>query len=130
MAINGNAILIKMNGTAIAATKSCEVQTDTEFIEISDPDDGEWVHVLKGRRKWSLTVNYLLGTESDFTKVLLNGSSCSIIFTDRSGNVLLTGSAYVGTVRHTATIGNLAQGSFQFVGNGELAEPEPEPSQE
>ena len=125
MAINGNLIIVKIDGTAVAGSRSCEVQTDSELIEISSPNDGLWSHYLVGRKKWSLAVSYLLGTTSDFDKLLLTGTACSISFTDRSGNVLLEGDALIGTVKNTATRGNLAQGSFQFIGNGVLAAPTP-----
>ena len=35
--IKGNDLLISLNGTAIAAAKSCDIQTGCELKEISSP---------------------------------------------------------------------------------------------
>ena len=111
-----------MNGQAIAGTKSDEIQVDSETIEIASATDQDWVHVLAGRKSWSLNVGWLVMANQDVRKVLLAGSVVTIKIkgrgeSDASG---LQGSAILKTVKVTATRGNLAQGSFAFIGNGPL----------
>ena len=122
MAIQGNNIIVLMNGTAIAGTKSDELQVDCETIEIASATDQGWTHYISGRKSWSLTVGWLVLANTDVRKALLVGSSVTIKFkgrnaTDANG---LQGSAIIKTCKITAIRGNLAQGSFSFVGNGPL----------
>ena len=123
MATLGNNILVLMGGTAIAGTKSNEIQVDCETIEIASSTDQEWTHHLAGRKSWSLTVSWLLLANTDVRKALQVGSSVTIKFkgrgaTDANG---LSGSAIIRTCKISAVKGNIATGSFQFVGNGALS---------
>ena len=123
MAINGNNIIVLSGGTAIAGTKSDELQVECETIEIASSTDQGWTHHLAGRKSWSLTVGWLLLATTDVRKALTVGSTVTIKFkgrndTDANG---LSGSAIIRTCKITAVKGNLAQGSFQFVGTGPLS---------
>ena len=122
MAIQGNNIIVLMGGTAIAGTKSDELKVDCKTIEIASASDQGWVHYLAGRKSWSLNVGWLLLANTDVRKALQVGTSVTIKFkgrgaTDASG---LSGSAIIKTCKITAVRGNIAQGSFSFVGNGPL----------
>jgi predicted secreted protein len=122
MAINGNNIIVLMDGNAIAGTKSDELQVDCETIEIASSTDQGWSHYISGRKSWSLTVSWLVLANTDVRKALLVGSSVTIKIkgrgdTDANG---LSGSATISTCKITAIRGNLATGSFVFVGNGQL----------
>lgn len=122
MAVLGNNIIVFMNGQAIAGTKSDEIQVDSETIEIASATDQEWVHLIAGRKSWSLTVGWLVLANQDVRKVLLVGSVVTIKIKGRgeSDSNGLQGAAILKTVKVTATRGNLATGSFAFVGNGPL----------
>ena len=122
MAIQGNNIIVLMNGQAIAGTKSDELQVDCETIEIASATDQAWTHHISGRKSWSLTVGWLVLANTDVRKALLVGSSVTIKIKGRgeSDSSGVSGSAILKTVKITATRGNLAQGSFAFVGNGPL----------
>ena len=122
MAVLGNNIIVFMNGQAIAGTKSDEIQVDCETIEIASATDQAWTHYISGRKSWSLTVGWLVLANTDVRKALLVGSSVTIKIKGRgeSDSNGVTGAAILKTVKITATRGNLAQGSFAFVGNGPL----------
>ena len=122
MAIQGNNIIVLMNGTAIAGTKSDEIQVDCETIEIASATDQAWTHYISGRKSWSLTVGWLVLANQDVRKLLLAGSVVTIKIKGRGESDAngLSGSAILRTCKVTATRGNLAQGSFAFVGNGPL----------
>lgn len=111
-----------MNGQAIAGTKSDELQVDCETIEIASATDQAWTHYLAGRKSWSLTVGWLVLANTDVRKTLLVGSSVTIKIKGRGDSDAngLQGSAIIKTCKITAIRGNLAQGSFSFVGNGPL----------
>jgi predicted secreted protein len=122
MAVLGNNIIVFMNGTAIAGTKSDEIQVDDEIIEVASETDQDWVHRIAGRKSWSLNVGWLVLANQDVRKVLLTGSVVTIKIKGRGASDAsgVTGSAILNTVKITAIRGNLAQGSFAFVGNGPL----------
>ena len=122
MAVLGNNIIVYMNGQAIAGTKSDEIQVDNETIEIASATDQDWVHLLAGRKSWSLNVGWLVLANQDVRKVLLAGSVVTIKIKARGENDSsgLQGAAILKTVKITAVRGNLANGSFAFVGNGPL----------
>ena len=122
MAVLGNNIIVYMNGQAIAGTKSDEIQVDCETIEIASATDQAWTHSISGRKSWNLTVGWLVLANQDVRKALLVGSSVTIKIKGRgeSDSNGVTGSAILKTVKITATRGNLAQGSFAFIGNGPL----------
>jgi predicted secreted protein len=122
MAVLGNNIIVFMNGTAIAGTKSDEIQVESETIEVASETDQEWVHRIAGRKSWSLNVGWLVLANQDVRKVLLTGSVVTIKIKGRGASDAsgVTGSAILNTVKITAIRGNLAQGSFAFVGNGPL----------
>ena len=123
MATNGNNILIYKDGSVIAATKSNEMQTSCDTIEISSSSQGVWRQYLIGRKDWSVTTNFLVPAASNVWDLLRAGESCTVAFYARNGATLtkiLEGSAFITNVKITATRGNLAQGSFSFKGNGPL----------
>jgi predicted secreted protein len=122
MAVLGNNIIVFMNGTAIAGTKSDEIQVESDTIEVASETDQDWVHRIAGRKSWSLNVGWLVLANQDVRKVLLTGSVVTIKIKGRGASDAsgVTGSAILNTVKITAIRGNLAQGSFAFVGNGPL----------
>ena len=123
--MNGNNIIVYRDGYAIAATRSNEIQTDAETIEIASATQQEWEESIVGRKSWSITTNFLVTTNSssNVVNVLRNGERCLLSIRDRNGNVLIQGNAICTSCRVTLSRGNLSQGVFTFRGNGPLAQP-------
>lgn len=108
----------------IAGTRSNEIQTTAETIEISSPTSGAWKEHITGRKEWGFTTGFLCLANADVQKLLQVGQSFTIQVVCAEGtatSILLSGTATLTKCRVTATIGNLVQGSFQFEGNGALA---------
>ena len=135
MALNGNIILVQLDGHTIAGTKTTEIQVDSELIEIASATQGTYREYLTGRKQWQVTVNYLLmyATYQDMftypnasmTDALLVGNSYTLKFKNRANYfdqpITLKGTAILRTCKITATRGNLIQGTFTFVGTGALS---------
>ena len=121
MAINGNDIIIKKDGVAIASCKSCKVHVGCDTIEISSPLQGTWREFLAGRSDWSIQCSYLITAASNLTDVLLVRGTYSIVLSDRNGTNTLTGSAICTQAEGEYTRMNLAQGAYVFKGTGALA---------
>ena len=120
--IHGRNLIVKVNGTAIAGARSCEINVEGEQLETASPDTGTWWTFLAGRKEWSVTCGYLIpaaGTPLRSEAAMVNTSVTLTVQSDMSGDTL-TGSAIVRTWRASGNIGNLAQGSFHFRGNGAL----------
>ena len=60
MIIHGKDIIIKADGIAIAAAKSCELDISAEVIKTASPTDGQWQHGIAGRKSWRATCNHLV----------------------------------------------------------------------
>ena len=135
MALNGNIILVQLDGHTIAGTKTTEIQVDSELIEIASATQGAYREFIVGRKQWQVTVNYLLMyatyqtmftyPNASMTDALLVGNSYTLKFKNRANHfdqpITLKGTAILRTCKITATRGNLIQGTFTFVGNGALS---------
>ena len=135
MALNGNIILVQLDGHTIAGTKTTEIQVESELIEIASATQGTYREYLTGRKQWQVTVNYLLKyatyqtmftyPNASMTDALLVGNSYTLKFMNRASHydmpITLKGTAILRTCKITATRGNLIQGTFTFVGNGALS---------
>lgn len=77
MILHGRNLIIKADGVAIAAAKSCTVNIDTEIIKVSSPEDGEWEHSITGLKSWDVQTSHLVtdiisARDMVGTKVLLD----------------------------------------------------------
>ena len=120
MAINGNNILIYVNGAVVAGTRSNEVQSNQELIEIASPTSGVWRQFIAGRKDWGFTVSWLVSSHSDIQQLLLSAGVVTVRIVGRGQSLGLTGRAIVQSCKMTFTRGNLAQGSLQLKGSGPL----------
>jgi predicted secreted protein len=122
MAQLGNNILVYLNGTAIAGTKSNEIQTECDVIEVTNANSAQWRQYLAGRKNWSVSTGFLVLAAADITKLLNVGTTYTLRFRDRAGTSILQGQAIMKQCKISAARGSLATGSFTFQGSGELAE--------
>ncbi|MBQ4388002.1 MAG: hypothetical protein II822_10425 [Prevotella sp.] len=114
-------VTLTLNGTAIANTRirSNDIQTQADTIEKASSNQQQWKEFIAGRKEWNLTVSYLVLASSQVSQLLYVGQTFGIIMKQGSTS-LLTGTAIMQSVRQTATIGNLCQGSFSLKGTGAL----------
>lgn len=126
--VGNNIIVYAQNGSnwePVAATKSDSLQVDGDTIEIagSDENDQTWKRCIMGRKSWVLNVGWLVTTVADVRKVLTVGTRVKLRIGGRTfaSNSGLEGYAWVKTCKVDANYGNLANGSFAFVGDGGLS---------
>jgi predicted secreted protein len=121
--IHGKNLIIKVNGTAIAGARSCDINISGEEIEAASVTQSKWREFITGREEWSMTCNHLLpasGTPLRSSVDMVNTTVTIRMESGRYGDVL-TGKAIVKSWRTTGTLGNLAQGTFSFRGSGPLS---------
>ena len=120
MAQLGNNILVYLNGTAIAGTRSNKIQTECEMLEVTNPGSAEWKLFHAGRKQWAVNVGFLVLASTDARKSLNIGTTYTLQFRDRQGTVLLQGQAIMKQCDIELVRGNLATGIISFQGSGEL----------
>lgn len=129
--VNGKNIFIlagedENSATIIAGTRSNEVRVTCDNIEVSSPTSGQWREYLAGRSGWTVSTGFLVGDASRIKDLLKVRKHYLLIFRSRingTTSVHLKGWAILTECQITATIGNLVQGSFRFVGTGPLVDP-------
>lgn len=119
--LKGNDLIIKLNGTAIAAAKGCTLDVRTQPIPVSGPQDGDWQQYRKGKSSWVVRVNCLvMGIQG---MVLRNGQTYTLRMEVRELSTdFVQGTALCTAANVTGVRGNMAQGSFEFVGSGALTD--------
>lgn len=124
MAILGNNILIFWNDSGtqqlIAGTRSNEIVSQADSIEIASATQQEWEEIIAGRKSWSFSTAFLLLTEADVEYLLKAGMFFTIQVCGRNAGAMLQGRAMLQTAKYTMTEATLANGTFQFKGSGPL----------
>ena len=121
--IHGRNLIIKMNGTAIAGAKSCEISVKCDKIETASPSTGTWRTFLAGRKEWSASCGHLIpasGTPLKSDMEMVGQIVTLTMQTDMPGDTI-SGSAIVEHWSASGAVGSLANGSFSFCGNGPLS---------
>ena len=58
--LQGRNLIIAINGSTIAAAKSCLVDVQADTIKVSSPTDGAWEHIIAGRKSWQVQTSHLM----------------------------------------------------------------------
>ena len=125
--MNGKDLIILLGSTAIAASKSCEINTQADTEELaslgSSDANNSWRRLKATQKSWSVTVNTLVSSASSAaTELLRVGTTYNLKMRDSSSSTnRLSGNAICTRCKVTATVGNLVTGSFVFEGNGPLS---------
>ncbi|MCR5366536.1 MAG: hypothetical protein K6E67_10390 [Prevotella sp.] len=116
-------LVLSQDGVALASTKirSQSIKTQCATIEKASSTQQEWAEVIGGRKSWSLTVRYLVLAGSQVMDVLKVGQMFDVTMKEDGSNVnMVSGTALLSGVDGEYSVGNLAQGTFTFTGNGAL----------
>ena len=121
--MNGNNIIVLVDGVAIAAAKSCTITKRVEAIETANSADGRAKSYIPGLREWSVSVRALVTNMPDFFANPGQTVRLSIAVRDNNGVYTtdrVTGSAIIESAKITGTVGNLATAEVKFLGTGAL----------
>ena len=124
--MNGNNIIVLMDGVAIAAAKSCTITKRVEAIETANSADGRAKSYIPGLREWSVSVRALVTSMPDFFANPGQTVRLSIAVRDNNGEYTtdrVTGNAIIESAKITGTVGNLATAEVKFLGTGALERP-------
>ena len=65
MILHGRNLIIKKDGWAIAAAKSCSISVTTNMIETGSMSSSKWREFIEGRSEWSIDVSTLVKAQVD-----------------------------------------------------------------
>jgi hypothetical protein len=124
--MNGNNIIVLVDGVAIAAAKSCTITKRVEAIETGNSADGRAKSYIPGLREWSVSVRALVTSMPDFFTNPGQTVRLSIAVRNNGGEYTtdrVTGDAIIESAKITGTVGNLATAEVKFLGTGALERP-------
>ena len=123
--IHGEDLILAINGTPLAASKSCSLSKKQSFIDVSNPTDGRWEACVPKTLSWSMSSDCLLGT-MDAYKTLdaawKAGTPLTIRFFNTEYDENETGTAYIDNLDLQCAKNNLAKMSISLRGSGPLTE--------
>lgn len=107
----------------LAASKSCNLSVDTDFIEVCSPVDGSWRDFLPTVKSWSASVDTLVASLSDHKKLLQkqnNNEKLVCCFFDQNLQEFYKGYVYIKGLQIKGTIGSLATMGVTLQPTGKL----------
>lgn len=116
-------LVLSQNDVVVASTaiRSQDIKTSCGTIEKASATQQDWEEHISGRKRWSLTASYLLLTAPKIKDLLMVGQTFDVTVQKVNDNTnKVSGTAILTEVAHSAAVGNLAKGSFSFMGTGPL----------
>lgn len=107
----------------LAASKSCQLSIDTDFIEVCSPVEGSWKEYLPTINSWSASVDMLVASLSDHKALLKkqnNKEKLMCCFFDINLQEFYKGYVYIKGLQIKGTIGGLANMSVSLQPTGKL----------
>ena len=123
--ILGKNLILAINGSPLAAARSCNIQQSQSFIQVASPTAARWKQVVPEALEWSISADCLIGTFDAYNtldQAWRNGTELTIRYYDSEYNCNKTGTAYIADIRLEGSTGSLAKMSVQLQGSGELSE--------
>ena len=122
MHLQGNNLIIYVDGVAVAAAKSCTVTMEVGSIETAG--SGQTKASMPTVKDWSVKTSVLVTSLNGH--FALNGKVRLSVAVVDGGEITtdrMTGEAIVTSANVSAAVGNLVQGNFSFKGSGVLERP-------
>lgn len=107
----------------IAASKSCQLSVETDFLELCSPFDGSWKEFLPTIHSWNASVDTLTASLSDHKALLKKQESKEELiccFFDVDLQEFYQGRCFISGVQIKATVGGLAIMSVNLRPTGKL----------
>ena len=123
--IHGENLILAINGSPLAASKSCNLSKSSSFIEVAPPTAGDWESFVPTKKGWSMSSDCLLATMDAYLTLdaaWKAGTALTIRFFNTEYDENETGTAYIDKLDLQAAKGNLAKLSVSLKGSGPLSE--------
>lgn len=121
--LKGYDVLFQLVGETIALSTGCDIETNTDFIEVCSPVSGADREYIPTTFGWGISANYLCTTLADAARLIAlqrANTRFDVRIFDRALSTVLTGHCYIKSLRLTANKGNLAKFSATYQPTGGL----------
>ena len=125
--INGNELLLYVNGSAIACCLNHSLQMSTEEIDVTTKDSDGWKEIILGLRSWTISGEGLTEFSAtygfdDLVTVWKNKTLVTINFkTSNADDAVFSGSAYITELAEDAGMNAATSFTFTLQGTGVLS---------
>lgn len=123
MKLLGQDVIFSLAGETVAFATSCEIETDTDFIEVCSPVSGADKEYLPTTFGWSLSGNYLCANLADKARLIelqRANTKFEVRIFDRKLSTVLRGYCYIKNLRLSASVGSLAKFAATYQPTGGL----------
>lgn len=121
--VHGKDLILSINGTPIAAAKSCDLSIETDFLEVCSPTDGSWRDYIPTIHQWSASADTLCSTMENFDilrQVQLNKEIVTLTFYNEQMDIFYKGNAYIQSLKTSGQVRGLVSMSIGFQTTGAL----------
>ena len=128
--INGTNLVIKVGGVPILKATTASIEMSVDMPDATTKDSQGWAEFFAGVRSWTLSSDGLIdyatsaSVETDeLVAMLIARSTVAVTFgTSTTGDMLLSGNAYVSSISQTADMESPSGFSVSFQGTGALTQ--------
>lgn len=128
--INGTNLVIKVGGVPILKATTASIEMSVDMPDATTKDSQGWAEFFAGVRSWTLSSDGLIdyatsaSVETDeLVAMLIARSTVAVTFgTSTTGDMLLSGNAYVSSISQTADMESPSGFSVTFQGTGALTQ--------
>lgn len=124
--VNGNVLLLFINGDPVACSTNVEISYTNELIEVTCKDNDGAKQYLLGSGDWTLTCDFFWKFDAAFGAdelwdLALNKTECEASFSnENAGDFRLVGDALITSINGVAPLNNGVTCSVTLQGTGPL----------
>lgn len=120
--IHGENLTLSLNGTIIAAAKSCSLKFDQSLLEVASPVSGADMMYTPTKCGWSISTDGLCTTMKYMDSLLWKRTTkYTIAFCDSDLRMTFTGDCYIKSIAISGSIGKIVTYSIELQGSGVLS---------
>jgi len=120
--VHGENLTLSLNGTIVAAAKSCNLKFEQSLIEVASPVSGADTMYIPSKRGWSISTDGLCVTMEYMDSLLWKQSNkFSVAFFDADLKMVFRGDCYIKSMAISGSIGKIATYSIDLQGCGALS---------
>ena len=119
----GKDLILTLDGTAIAASKSCKIAVSQSFIDVCSPTEARVLSKQPTTYDWSMSSDCLVATPAYADAILsmvTDGTRLLVQCYDLTLGLFRSGYAYVQNAEITGSVGSLMTLNISLVGSGAL----------
>ena len=121
--IHGENLTLSLNGTIVAAAKSCTLEFSQELIEVASPISGADKQYIPGKRGWTVSTDGMCETMGYVGKLQAGLSQkYTLRFYDKDLSIYHSGSCYIKSLRVSGEIGKIVTYSVSLQGSGAMGD--------